>query len=355
MLNIVKENLDSIPNISIEGIVKTSFDADLLRNINPDLFVISDDLSLDDILSIAGIIRKDRIIEHLPILFVSLVTDSSKLEWLFEHRLIDEYLMLNISLQEKIVKINLLIRLKTLSEKINNVQIENEYLKSEMSNIGRKKLYLDKKKNIEDKTYLIDLMHYIRTYLTGIKEGFKILTGEDISLKTRKTVIDLVRGNITKFEELVNDKDLTVNEEKKQKIIGGVIQIKKIFEDLSKRTQFEGRKKSISVFFELPDRDYSVLSKSDDLEFAVETLVNCFINTTKIGSVVKVAVIPQTSSSLIEISVRSGKDSIQLDEFRKNIEMYPEIIQSLSSSSERLSFFEDADFSGVKFYIPRLS
>lgn len=354
VLDSIKESLEPISFIKVIGEGTLGQCLDLIDKSLPDIILLGEDLNLDEITQIRGEFNKNKKLENIPIVYSINTPDASKVDLLFKNNLVDDYFSLNNNLSEKEFRIAKLLELRKLREKIENFRIENLYYQSELANFERRRFYLDKNKEKDNKESLINIMHKIRTYLTGIKEGIELLLGNKVDGEDRENVINLIKRNITEFEEFINTEDLTLKEEKKTNE-PKVTQFKSIFDEVSKRAILEARKKSISIFLVPLKQDFSVISDANDLEFGLENIIQGIISSTKSGSVIKGEVKPQNEGNLLEVSFTISSDSINRNGFEKFIEHQSESIDFLLSQKNKLEILKLEQNIIIRFYLLRLS
>lgn len=354
ILDCVKESLEPIPSLRVQGLNTLDKDIDFMNEIPPDIVLLGEDLGLDEITRIKREIDKNKKLENIPVVYSANDPDSSKIDLLFKKGLVDDCLLLRYSLAEKEFKIAKLLELKKLREEAEKLRIESLYLQSELAAYERRKFYFEKKKNQVNKETLVNMMYKIRTFLTGIKGGLEVLFKNDIQGKDRENIIALVKRNIEELEKFVNSEDLTVKEEKKHRELK-VAEFKSIFNEILKRAQFEARKRSISLFLELPERDFSVLSDAVELEFGLESILKGIINSARNGSIIKGEVKPQTTGNFLEFSFSMRKDSISRSALEKYVDYHPEILEFLLSQKTKLEIFESEENLNIRFYLLRLS
>jgi signal transduction histidine kinase len=354
VLDSIKESLEPISFIKVIGEVSLGKGLDFIDKSPPDIILLGEDFNLDEVAQIREELNKNRKINNIPVVYSINTPDASKVDLLFKNNLVDDYFPLNYNLSERELRITKLLEFKKLKEEIESLRIENLYYQSELANFERRRFYFDKKKNEENKESLINVMHKIRTFLTGIKEGIELLLGNELKGEDRENIINLIKRNIAEFEEFVNAEDLTLKEEKKNNE-PKVTQFKSIFDEVSKRAQLEARKKSISLFVTPLKQDFSVLMNADDLEFGLETIINGIIHSTKSGSIIKGEVKPQQAGNLLEISFQISNDSINKSEFEQYIEHHPEITNFLFSQKNKMEILELEQNIIIRFQLLRLS
>ena len=354
VLDSIKESLEPIPFVKVIGEGTLGQGLDLIDKSPPDIILLGEDLNVDEITQIRGEFNKNKKLENIPVVYSLNTSDASKVDLLFKNNLVDDYFPLNYNLSERELRIAKLLELKKLKEEIGNLRIENLYYQSELANFERRRFYFDKKKNEENKESLINVMHKIRTFLTGIKGGVELLLDNEVKGEDREKIIALIKRNITEFEEFINAEDLTLKEEKKNNE-PKVTQFKSIFDDISKRAQIEARKKSISLFLTPLKQDFSVLSDANDLEFGLESIMQGIIHSTKSGSIIKGDVKPQNAGNLLEVSFQISNDSINRSVFEDYIEHHPEAIDFLLAQKNKLKILEFEQNIIIRFQLLRLS
>ncbi len=354
IISSIKESLSPLSELRIEGITSLKLGLDIINSMAPDILILGGDLSFDEIERVSREIRGNKRVENIPIVFSMNNPDASKIDLLFKGKLVDDCLILRSTIPEKRFRIEKLIELKKLREELEKYKSEALYLQSEIATYERKRYYLDRKSNKENKEALINLMHKIRTYLTGIKGGVEILLNNKLSEKENEDIVALIRRNISELEEFINSEDLTTREEKKS-LQPTVIQFKGIFDDVAKRAQLEARKNSISLFLKPLDKDYSVLANAEDLEFGLESILKGLIYSAKTGSIIRGEVKPQNAGNLLEISLKIKKDSLVREKFEEYIELHNEALKFLPQQNNKLEISEDFNNLTIRLYLLRLS
>jgi len=354
VLDSIKESLEPIPFIKIIGGGTLGESLNFLDRLSSDILLLGEDLNLDEITQIRDVLNKNKKLDDISVVYSMTISDASKIDLLFKNNLVDDYFSLNNNLSEKEFRIAKILELRKLREEVENLRIENLYYQSELANFERRRFYLDKKKYEKNRESLINIMHKIRTYLTGIKEGIELLLGNKVDGEDRENVINLIKRNMVEFEEFINAEDLTLKEEKKINE-PKVTQFKSIFDEVSKRAILEARKKSISIFLVPLKQDFSVISDANDLEFGLENIIQGIISSTKSGSVIKGEVKPQNVGNLLEVSFTISSDSINRNGFEKFIEHQSESINFLLSQKSKLEILELEQNIIIRFYLLRLS
>jgi len=354
VLDDIKESLEPLSYLRVEGISSLDMGLDIINEVPPDILLLGEDLGLDEIARISKEIRKNKKLENIPLVYTANDPDSSKIEILLKKSLADDCFLLRYNIAEKKFRIDRLLELKRLREGIERYKIENLYFQSEIAAHERRRYYLDKKRNKESKEALVNMMHKIRTFLTGIKGGMEILLKNELQDEDRENIKTLISRNFSELEEFINSMDLVKMEEKRS-LQPRIAQFKNIFDEVFKRAQFEARKKSISLFLEPLKKNYSVLSDAEALEFGFESILRGLIYSTKSGSIIKGEVRPQNVGNLLEVSIWLSEDSINREEFEKYIEYHPEALEFLSLQKNKIEIFEEQQNTILRFYLPQLS
>lgn len=350
----IKESLLPIGNIRVEGNNSLEIGLDIINNIIPDILILGEDLNFDDIRRVSRAIKTNKRIDNIPLVFCMNKPDASKIDSLFKEKLVDDCLILSSTVSEKRFEIERLIELKRLREELNKNNSELLYLQSEIATYERKRHYLDKKVKEENSEVVANMMHKIRTYLTSIKGGVEILLNNNLEEKDKENMKNIIRKNISNFEEFMNSEDLTRKEEKKS-TQPTIAQLKIIYDNVLKRAQFNARNNSVFIFLKPLEKDYSVLANIDDLEFGFESILNGLIYSAKTGSVIKSEVEPQNMRNLLAISFKLKKSSFVRERFESYIQSHYEALKFLPQQNNKLEISEDTDNLTIRFYLLRLS
>jgi hypothetical protein len=357
--HMVKEISDSLaffPLIYFDGSAYMEITIDVLREKNPYMVVLSEELSEQEIEAITESIRSDKTSDYIAIILYVHTFTAAKWNHLLEKNRIDAWYDDSSPDSVKSFTLYRVYDQVKMCRELTKFQINNDYLQSEISFYDRKRMYkegLEQKERIKD---LINFMHFVRTYLTGIKGGVDLVLNEHIGSEEKKIATSLVLRNIHKIEEYINQQDFTVKEEKRSKTIQPIIlKLRSLILNLDKQLVFKGREKNISVFSDFPQSDHSVLAKTPDLEILISSLLVSCLQAIKPGSTVKFIIKLLSSANMVEFSIRSSKESVDMDLLKTVITAQGDVLQILNDKDSKLELFDDAGHFGIRFYLPRLS
>jgi hypothetical protein len=356
MLKEITDSLRTFPLLNFEGSSYIDVSYDFIREKNPYLVVLSEELSREDIESIAEKIKTDRVSDYIAVVLFSKNFNPSKWKVILEKNRIDGWIDDNDSEMVTSFTLHQICALVKIYRDFNKLRINNDYLQSEISYYDRKRMYkegLEQKERTKD---LINFMHFVRTYLTGIKGGVDLVLKENIGGEERNIATALVLRNIHKIEDYINQQDFTVKEEKKSKTVQPIIlKLRPFILNLEKQLVYEGRKKSLTIFSDFPQSDHSVLAKTPDTEILIDSLLTSCLKAIKPGSMVRLGVKLLNSANMVEFSLKANKEAIDLDQLKAEISGQYDAMQILNDKDSKLELFDDTSNFGVRFYLPRLS
>jgi hypothetical protein len=356
MLKEITDSLKSFLLIEFEGSSYMEVSYEFIREKNPYILILSEELSMEEIEEMTEKIKTDRVADFIGIVLFVRNFNPSLWTDLLENRRIDAWIERTSSEKVNNFLLYQICDLVKIHRELTKYQINNDYLQSEISYYDRKRLYKEGLEHKERTKELIDFMHFVRTYLTGIKGGMDLILRENMGEEERKIATSLVLRNIHKIEDYINQEDFTVKEEKKSKIVQPIIlKLRPLILNLEKQLIYEGRKQSISIFSDFPQSDHSILAKTPDLEILIDSLLKSCLNAVKPGSIVKLGARLLTSSNMIEFSLKSTKEAVDIERLKKEISSQYDALQILNDKDSKLELFDDTSYFGVRFYIPRLS
>lgn len=356
MLKEIMDSLLSFPSLHFSGSAYSEISYDFIREKDPYLVILSEELSREEIETLTEKIKMDRVGNYIGIVLHSRAFNPTKWVSLLDSRRIDAWFdETNASTVVNFILHQVCDMVKANRE-LTKFRINNDYLQSEISYYDRKRMYkegLEQKERVKE---FIDFMHFVRTYLTGIKGGVDLIFKENIGQEEKKIATSLVLRNIKKIEDYVNQQDFTVKEEKKSKAVQPVIlKLRPLLLNLEKLLIFEGRKKSLSLFSEIPKTDHSILAKAPDTEILIDELLKSCLNAIKPGSIVKFGIKLLNSANMVEFFLKTDKDSIDVAMLRQEVSNQGDAVQVLSDKDSKLELFDDTHHIGIHFYLPRLS
>jgi hypothetical protein len=356
MLKEITDSLKSFTSINFEGSAYVEIGYDFIREKNPFMIILSEELSRGDIDQLTEKIKTNKVAEYIGILLYVRNFNVAKWSLLLEKHRIDGWIEANDPETIQQFTIKQVFNLVKVHRELTKFQINNDYLQSEISYYDRKRVYkegLEQKERAKD---LINFMHFVRTYLTGIKGGVDLVLKENIGGEERKIATALVLRNIHKIEDYINQQDFTVKEEKKYKIAQPIIlKLRPLILNLEKQLVFEGRKNSLTIFSDFPQSDHSILAKTVDTEILIDSLLKSCLNAIKAGSIVKFSVKLLSSASMIEFSLKASKEAIDISKLKAEVTAQFDALQILNDKDSKLELFDDTTYFGIRFYLPRLS
>jgi hypothetical protein len=356
MLKEIMESLKLTSCFAFEGSSYMDVSYDFIREKNPYLVVLSEELSREDIEGLAEKIKTDRVSEFIAVVLHTRSFNATKWRILLEKNRIDAWIDANESELINSYKLQKIFDQVKLHRSTMQLRINNDYLQSEISYYDRKRMYKEGLEQKERTKELINFMHFVRTYLTGIKGGMDLVLKENIGVEEKKLATSLVLRNIHKIEDYINQQDFTVKEEKKAKTIQPIIlKLRPFILNLEKQLTYEGRKKSLTIFTDFPQSDHSVLAKTPDTEILIDSLLTSCLNAVKSGSIIKLGVKLLSSASIIEFSLKANKEAVDIEQLKTEISGQYDALQILNDKDSKLELFDDTTYFGVRFYLPRLS
>jgi len=348
--------MSTISSAHFEGSLFMEVSFELIREKNPYFVILSEDLPRESITTIVEKIKTDRFMDFMAVILISHDFDPVQWQGLIEKRWLDGWIDISEPEISKKFRMNRLYDLVKAQRDLAKMRINNEFLQSEISYYDRKRIYkegLEQKERTKD---LINFMHFVRTYLTGIKGGIDLIFKEQIGEEEKKLATTLVLRNIHKIEEYINEQDFTVKEEKKSKVVQPIIlKLRPLLLNIEKQLIYEGRKNSISIFSEFPENDHSILAKTPDMEIIVDSLYKGFLSLVKAGSVVRIGAKLLSSASMIEFYFKVNKDSIDRESMISEINNQKDAVQFLNDKESKFELFEESNLLGMRFYLPRLA
>lgn len=355
-LNEILKNLSDLIPLSLDGSAYLEINFETIREKNPTILVLSDELDREDIFQLTESIKSDRSIDSIGI--VLWVNRFDNLDWyhLLEKNLIEGWIAEN---EPKIVQLFFLRHILDyvkIQRDLAKVQINNDFLQSEISFYERKRIYREGLEQKERSRDLVNFMHFVRTYLTGIKGGFDLVLKERIGTEEKKVAMDLVLRNIHNIEDYINQQDFTIKEEKRAKTIQPIIiKLRPLLINLEKQIVYEARKRNITVYNDFPQNDHSILAKNADTEILIDSLLTCSLKAIKENSIVKFGARLLNSAHMVEIYLKTNKDTIDAEILKDELSKQVEAMQILNDKESKLELFEETNHFGLRFYLPRLS
>ena len=356
MLKEIMDSLISFPLLHFSGSAYSEISYEFIREKNPYLVILSEELSREEIDTLTEKIKMDRDGNYIGVVLHSRNFNSTKWVTLLDNRRIDAWFdETNSSTVVNFTLHHVYETVKTNRE-LAKYRINNDYLQSEISYYDRKRMYKEGLEQKERVKVFIDFMHFVRTYLTGIKGGVDLVLKDNIGAEEKKIATSLVLRNIKKIEDYVNQQDFTVKEEKKAKTVQPIIlKLRPLLHNLEKLLIYEGRKKSLSLFSDIPQTDHSILAKTPDTEILIDELLKSCLNAVKPGSVVKFGIKLLNSANMVEFYLKATKDSVNVEILKQEVSSQSDALQVLSDKDSKLELFDDTNHIGVRFYLPRLS
>jgi hypothetical protein len=243
-------------------------------------------------------------------------------------------------------------------KKLQKLTLDSQYIQNELALYDRKRKYYEQKTIREKREEAIELMHMVRTHLTVVKDGVQILLNEGINKEQKATAITLIRRNIQKIEEYVNEQELQIQKLQNQNEISKqfkIMPIQNLMKKLEKKLQYEASQRNISLIMEPRESKHSILLKSEDLEFMLMDLFQAALMLVKPGSLVYLTAYPLLSANTIELKWVTELASMEQTALFQLLEEHMQTVHWLDDKESKFEKILNADQIGFRFTLLRLT
>lgn len=348
------ESFKIIADVYFEISTQPSFAFDQIRDKKPQLIFLGDDLSMEDMSELQKQVRNDSLIKHIPLVFVCRDWDAHKMDWMLKGKLIDDWLSLNKTISERMFKLDQHLSISRQRQEMHKLRMDYDYVSAELVYFVRSEENEKRKLDKDQLLILIDIMHYLRTYLTGIKGGASILASTESKQDQKMEALQLILNNAKKMEDYLNQQDLTVSNENKKKPSIKILKLKQIFEAIVPKISLSAQKKNIHLKFEKPEQNSSVLLHHAGIMPAIRSALESFINSSMPGSSVEIGLEPLFSANLVRVYAKNLSNRVDRLLFQHLLDEGYEWLNALNDAESKFELFSDSLFTGIQFYLPRL-
>jgi hypothetical protein len=325
-----------------------------IREEFPQLIFIGEDLTMNEIAQFHKNVKADTMVEAIPIVFLCQQWKASTMDWMVKAGLVDEWIALDQTMNERLFRLNRQLEIASMMKDYRQLKLNHEYVSSELVYYVRSEQKEKRKMDKEQLLELIDIMHYVRTYLTGIMGGYSIVKSPDSSDDQKKEALEIIGKNITKMDDYINKNDLTVNNEFRKKPPIKIMKLSQIIEAISPKIYIIAQKKKLSVVFEKSERDHSILMRHSEILPSIRSALLCFINSSSMGSTVEIGLEALTSANLMRVYTRNLTGKVDMLSLHHYLDEGYEWLSALNDAEAKFELFSDSLFSGIQFYLPRL-
>ncbi len=238
----VEESFKIITRVHFESITHLEQAHQMIREKKPSLVFLCEDLMVDQMNSLHQSIKNDSLIPYLPLVYICKKWDPKNSDWILKGKLIDDWIALDQSISERLFRLNHQILFSSLRKELQQMKIDFDYVSAELVYFVRSNQKEKQKKDKERLVEMIDIMHYLRTFLTGIKGGASLLNHPDTTTDQRENALALIMKNIKKMDDYINENDLTVKNEYRKKPPIKIVKINHILEAGSPKIQLTAEK-----------------------------------------------------------------------------------------------------------------
>jgi signal transduction histidine kinase len=354
IVNDVVDSFKIIADVYFESSTQPSYAFDQIRDKKPQLLFLGDDLSMEDMSELQKQVKNDSLIKHIPLIFVCRDWDAHKMDWMLKGKLIDDWLSLNKTISERLFKLEQHLTISHLRQEMHKLRMDYDYVSSELVYFVRNEEKEKRKLDKDQLLVLIDIMHYLRTYLTGIKGGASILASSESNEEQKMEALQLIQKNAKKMDDYLNEQDLTVSNENKKKPLIKIIKLKQILEAIVPKISLSAQKKNIHLKFEKSDQNSSVLLHHAGIMPAIRSALESFVNASFPGSSVEIGLEPLFSANLVRVYAKNLSNRVDRVLFQHLLDEGYEWLNALNDAESKFELYSDSLFTGIQFYLPRL-
>lgn len=327
-----------------------------LREKPASVIFISEDFPKEQFNQLIQAIRHDPLLEFISVLVLVESWTSEKMHKWLHKSMLDGWIDLNADPAIKQLQLKNGIQKTYLLKRQQKLTLDNQYIQSELSYYERKRKFQEQKAIQQRKEEAVELMHIVRTHLTIVKDGIQIVLNEEMNEEQKETAINLIFRNIRKIEEYVNEHENLIQEAQNEITQQfKIIPIQSLMTTLEKRLLYEARKRNISLMMEPKESIHSVLLKSEDLELMLMDLFQETLSLVKSGSFVYMTAYPLLSANTVEIKWVTDSANIDPIAFSKTLEEHFQTIQWLDDKESKFEKILNADQTGFRFTLLRLT
>jgi len=329
-----------------------------LRERPGSIIFVSETLPKDQFHPLVQAIRLDPMLEYISVYVLVESWTSEKInKWLYKP-ILDGWIDLHADQAIQQLQLKNGIQRTYSMKKLQKLTLDSQYIQNELALYDRKRKYYEQKTIREKREEAIELMHMVRTHLTVVKDGVQILLNEGINKEQKATAITLIRRNIQKIEEYVNEQELQIQKLQNQNEISKqfkIMPIQNLMKKLEKKLQYEASQRNISLIMEPRESKHSILLKSEDLEFMLMDLFQAALMLVKPGSLVYLTAYPLLSANTIELKWVTELASMEQTALFQLLEEHMQTVHWLDDKESKFEKILNADQIGFRFTLLRLT
>ncbi len=350
----IMESFKIIADIHFDHTLRLEIALDFIREKQPELVFFAEDLSMEEMVDIQKKIRKDSLVQHIPIIFLCQAWNPQKMDWMIRGKLVDDWIPLNFTISERLFRLNKHLEHSAFQKELHRLKMEYDYVSAELVYFIRSEQKEQRKVDKAQLVEIIDIMHYVRTFLTGIKGGASIFFGPESSDEQKKEAMKIIQKNIEKMDDYINKNDLTVKNEFRKKPPIKIIPLEQLIEAISPKIYLAAQKKKVTVIFEKSDQSYSVLLRNPEIMPATRTALVNFVNASSPGSSIEIGLEPLFSANLLRVYAKNISNRVDRTLLHHLLDEGYEWVDILNDAESKFELFSDSLYTGIQFYIPRL-
>jgi nitrogen-specific signal transduction histidine kinase len=240
---------------------------------------------------------------------------------------------------------------KTLFYKCN---MQNEYLQSVLSNYERKNRYQQRVNEDNKIMKLTEIMHTIRTLLTGIEGRALLLANDGLSQEEKAKSAKILISNMNSLKDFLDQEDAFLDERKVYQSKIQISTISKIITRIQKKISFEAEQKGVVLETKINNPKQSIVGRGEDFIYVIESIISDYIRIIQPNSILYLFVRPMESAPLVEFVLETDLENLSKDTLLAAFSKGNTSRRILDSIGAQFEFSQGKHRQGIKFYLPRL-
>ncbi|MCK5847962.1 MAG: HAMP domain-containing histidine kinase, partial [Caldisericia bacterium] len=201
---------------------------------------------------------------------------------------------------------------------------------------------------------LTEIMHTIRTLLTGIEGRALLLANNNLPQQEREKSSEILIKNMNRLKDFLDQEDSILDERKVYQSKIQISTISKIITRIQKKISFEAEQKDIILETNINSPKQSIVGRGEDFIYVIESIMSDYIRIIQPKSTLYLFVKPMESAPLVEFVLETDLENLSQDTLLAAFSKGNTSRRILDSIGAQFEFSQGKHRQGIKFYLPRL-